>query len=307
MSDDPFPIGEPESNSAPKVQNTSLATVFFEQLVPESLLQYSSQVETTSISNSDIRIDVQSKMFEKEDHKSIVVLQDVKFVIPRGQFLCLNGPNGCGKTTLLKIVAGLDKDFIGEIDANQSQDNVGFIFQNYKESLFPWMNNLDNISYSFLLKGDSKKHREETVRAFLNRYDLVVDLHAYPYQQSGGQQQIVSILRAMLHIPRVLIMDEPFSSLDQSMRLKMNEIVQRYWEEHSSTIVFISHDLDESLLLADRLIVMRKLTNQEKGSLLGAFVTPFARPRKAQLIESIDFFNVKSQILALKRKDAENA
>jgi NitT/TauT family transport system ATP-binding protein len=282
--------------------NSSLATVFFEQLVtpPEPL-----NAETCAPSEGSIKIAIESKTFQKQG-LSHTVLKDTSLSIPPGEFLCINGPNGCGKTTLLKIIAGLDRDFSGERNTNQATENVGFVFQNYKESLFPWMTNLDNISYSSLLKGASKGARTEAVQTFLAKYDLTVDLSAFPYQQSGGQQQIVSILRAMLNIPNLLIMDEPFSSLDQSMRLKLSEVVQAYWAEFGSTLVFVSHDLDESLLLADRLIVLRKLMHQRGSNLLGCFAVDFPRPRKSKLIESMDFFSVKSKILTLKRKDVEN-
>jgi NitT/TauT family transport system ATP-binding protein len=293
---------EEEETSTSWVPDTSLATVFFEQIVnPRGPLRL--DMSTSSVDS--LELIVETKNFEKEG-VTRTVLQDLSLIIPQGEFLCMNGPNGCGKTTLLKIIAGLDRDFAGKRNGYQTKEDVGFVFQNYKESLFPWMNNLDNISYSSLLRRASKKARTENVRTFLEKYDLAVDLRAFPYQQSGGQQQIVSILRAMLNIPRLLIMDEPFSSLDQNMRLKMSDVIQEYWAEFGSTLVFVSHDLDESLLLADRLIVLRTLMPQGGTSLLGSFGVDFPRPRKSKLIESIGFFNVKSQILTLKRKDVEN-
>lgn len=262
-------------------------------------------MDTSTPSHTDLKIIVESKVVERDDQKS-TVLRDVKLVIPQGEFLSISGPNGCGKTTLLKIIAGLDKDFIGETNANRRINNVGFVFQNYKESLFPWMSNLDNISYSALLKGESKKERYKKVKSFLDKHGLIVDLNAYPYQQSGGQQQIVSILRALVYHPKLLIMDEPFSSLDEVKRLRMHGIIQDYWEEFRPTIVFVSHDLDETLLLADKLAVMRKLSHEGHDSILGEFNINFARPRRAKLIETIDFFDLKSQVAALIRKDVEN-
>jgi len=252
-----------------------------------------------------IKIEIASKEFNKGDHR-IIVLRNIESVIHEGEFFCVYGPNACGKTTFLKIITSLDNDFDGEISHNGNIDKIGFIFQNYKESLFPWMDNLDNISYFLLLKGLSRKERYKKVSLFLKKYGLEVDLKVYPYQQSGGQQQLVSILRAMVYTPQLLIMDEPFSSLDQRMRLKMCDIIQKYWEEFGTTILFVSHDLDESLLLAERITVMRKLNDVKKNSVLETFKVHFPRPREVKLIESLDFFKLKSQILALMRRDIEN-
>lgn len=291
---------------SPWIRNTLLATVFFEQLVFESPIPDSSNMNTSSSPNTGgIKLTIESKAFERDSQKTNI-LKDIQLDIPQGEFLCISGPNGCGKTTLLKIIAGLDKEFVGRTKDNRRINNVGFIFQNYKESLFPWMNNLDNISYSSLVNGDSKREREEKVKSFLDKHDLLIDLNAYPYQQSGGQQQVVSILRSLVYRPKLLIMDEPFSSLDEAMRLRMQEIIQNYWEEFKPTIIFISHDFDETLLLADKLVVMRKLRRKWQGSILGEFNVDFARPRRAKLIETIDFFNLKSQVAALIRKDVEN-
>ena len=140
----------------------------------------------------------------------------------------------------------------------------------------------------------------------MEKYSLEVDLKAYPYQQSGGQQQLVSVLRAMMYTPQLLIMDEAFSSLDQHMRLKMCDNIQKYWKEFGATILFVSHDLDESLLLAERITVIRKLNDAKKKSVLETFKVDFPRPRQVKLVESIGFFNLKSQILALMRKDMED-
>jgi ABC-type nitrate/sulfonate/bicarbonate transport system ATPase subunit len=299
-------MSEKKARPASWIQNTLFATVFFEQLVFESPTPDSSNMDTSNISDTGvIKITVESKAVERDGQKTNV-LKDVELVISPGEFLCISGPNGSGKTTLLKIVAGLDKEFVGGINDNRRINNVGFIFQNYKESLFPWMDNLDNISYSSLLKGGSKEERDKKVKAFLSKYDLVVDLNAYPYQQSGGQQQVVSILRSLVYQPKLLIMDEPFSSLDEAMRLRMHEIIQNYWQEFKPTIIFVSHDLDETLLLADKLVVIRKLKHKRQGSILGEFNVDFARPRRAKLIETIDFFNLKSLVVALIRKDIEN-
>jgi len=252
-----------------------------------------------------MKIEIYGKKFIQENAK-IEVLRNISLKVREGEFFCIYGPNACGKTTFLNIITGLDNEFDGQINHDGNIDKIGFIFQNYKESLFPWMNNLDNISYFLLLKGLSRKERYKKVSLFLEKYYLEVDLNAYPYQQSAGQQQLASVLRAMIYTPQLLIMDEPFSSLDQRMRLKMCDIIQKYWKEFGVTILFVSHDLDETLLLAEEITVMRKLNDVKKNSILETFKVDFPRPREVRFIESIDFFNLKSQILALMRKDIED-
>lgn len=255
--------------------------------------------------DSIIQIRIRDKNYLEKNNK-LEVLKNINIEIQQGAFFCIYGPNACGKTTMLKIIANLDNNFDGEISWKRGINKIGFIFQNYKESLFPWWNNLDNISYFFRLKGLSRGERFKKVNLFLEKYELDLNLRAYPYQQSGGQQQLISILRSMVYEPRLLIMDEPFSSLDNRIRLKMCDIIQKYWKDIGGTILFVSHDLDESLLLAERILVMRKLNESNKDSVLKILSVDFPRPRQIELIESMKFFSIKSEILSLLRKDSEN-
>lgn len=254
---------------------------------------------------SIIKIRIRDKNFIEKNNK-LEVLRNINIDIQPGEFFCIYGPNACGKTTMLKIIADLDNNFNGEINRRSDINKIGFIFQNYKESLFPWWNNFDNISYFFRLKGLPKRERLKKVNLFLEKYGLDINLRAYPYQQSGGQQQLISTLRAMVIEPNLLIMDEPFSSLDHRIRLKMCDMIQKYWKDIGGTILFVSHDLDESLLLAERVLVMRKLNESNKDSVLKILTVDFPRPRQIELIESMEFFNMKSEILSLLRKDLEN-
>lgn len=250
-------------------------------------------------------IKIISKKYE-EKNSVTEVLRKINIEIKKGEFCSLYGPNASGKTTFLKIVAGLHCDFDGNVIFDEKIEKKGFIFQNYKESLFPWMDNLDNISYFSLLKGVGKKERYKEVKLFIDKYDLQINLAAYPYQQSGGQQQLTSVLRAMIYHPQLLIMDEPFSSLDQRLRAKMIVVIQKYWQEFKPTIIFVSHDLDESILLAEEIVVMRKIREKEKDSILAKYHVPFERLREAILLESISFFSLKSNILSTIRKDFED-
>lgn len=153
-----------------------------------------------------------SKSYVNKDG-SMALFSNLSFSIKRSEFVAIFGPNGCGKTTLLNMISGIDKEFTGTCERSPHL-KVSFVFQNYRESLFPWLTVKENIAFPLSLKGVSLLNREKAVRDLCNRLSVSMNLEAYPYTLSGGQQQMVSILRALITKPDLLLMDEPFSALD---------------------------------------------------------------------------------------------
>src|SRR5229473_8600385 len=155
-----------------------------------------------------------------------VVYDEFDLDLPRGELISVFGPNGCGKSTLINIIAGLILPDAGEILFDgQTIDEItfGYVFQNYREALFPWLRAIDNIAYPLKLKGLARRERQDRIERLVAKLGIKIDLGKYPYQMSGGQQQLVSILRAVVVEPEILFLDEPFSALNYEMTLFMRE------------------------------------------------------------------------------------
>ncbi len=181
--------------------------------------------------------------------------------IARGEFLSIFGPNGCGKSTLINIVAGLVPADAGTIrfGGKELRDTkIGYVFQNYREALFPWLRSFDNIEYPLKLAKLPGPERRAKVERLVVHLGVKIDLDRYPYELSGGQQQLVSIMRALVVEPEVLFLDEPFSALDYEMTLFMREQLQRIFMETRTTTVLVSHDLEEAVYLADRVLLLSR-------------------------------------------------
>ena len=181
--------------------------------------------------------------------------------IPRGRFVTVFGPNGCGKSTLINMIAGLIPIDAGEIlfDGKRlSETKIGYVFQNYRDALFPWLSAFSNIEYPLKLMRVGRAERRRKVEALVAHLGVTIDLKRYPYEMSGGQQQLVSIMRALIVEPEVLFLDEPFSALDYEMTLFMREQVQRVFNETRTTMVLVSHDLEEAVYLADYMLLLTR-------------------------------------------------
>jgi NitT/TauT family transport system ATP-binding protein len=200
---------------------------------------------------------VERTFHEKEGDNQ--ALDPVDLDIRKGEFFCLLGPNGCGKTTLLHLIAGFDNPSRGLIEMDgrvvvEPASRCVMIFQNY--GLFPWRTVLDNVAYGLEVRGVGKKERQEKARNVLHMVGLGDVAGRYPRTLSGGMQQRAAIARALAVEPEVLLMDEPFAALDAMTRSGMQRELLRIWRESGCTIVFVTHDLDEALLLADRIAIM---------------------------------------------------
>jgi len=181
--------------------------------------------------------------------------------IPKGHFISVFGPNGCGKSTLINLLSGLIPIDGGEIlfDGRGVRDvTIGYVFQNYRDALFPWMNASDNIEYPLKVRGWTDALRQARVDELVAQFEVGFDLRRRPYELSGGQQQLVSILRALAPKPEVMFLDEPFSALDYEMTLFIRERLQTVFLQTGVTMLLVSHDLEEAVYLADNVLLLTK-------------------------------------------------
>ena len=236
-----------------------------------------------------------TKSFEQESGSRLMVLCDLNFTLHKGEFVTVIGPNGCGKSTMMQVLAGLlpfDSGSV-QVDGALPQDvPIGLIFQNYRESLLPWYSAIDNIAFPLQVKGMSRKNRREQVRAFAAELGMTVPFDRRPYQLSGGQQQLISILRSVIAAPRLLLMDEPFSSLDYRARRSMHQSLQQIFARTGQTVLFVSHDVEEAILLADRVLVLSAMP----ATVVREFPVGLPRPRTEELVIEEEFLAIKRNI-----------
>jgi NitT/TauT family transport system ATP-binding protein len=197
----------------------------------------------------------------KKSFDDAVVYDDFEAELPLGKFISVFGPNGCGKSTLINMISGLMPMDRGEVlfDGRPiTSTRTSYVFQNYREALFPWLRAIDNIHYPLEVMGMARPERSRRVEKLLEDFDVRIDLNAYPYTLSGGQQQTVSILRALVTDPEVLFLDEPFSALDYEMTQFMREQLQKIFMKTRTTMLLVSHDLDEAIQLADKVVLLTR-------------------------------------------------
>lgn len=250
-----------------------------------------------------VRIDNIGKSYApaSPDGERIEALRHLSLKITDGEFVAFFGPNACGKTTLLNCVAGIvnTDEGIVRIDGRAPHEaNVGYIFQNHRETLLPWARVLDNIAYPLDLRGLSRSKRRNQVYKLLETMNISLPTGAFPSQLSGGQQQLVAIARALIYQPDLLLFDEPFSALDLDARIQMREKVQEIWQKTKATVLFVSHELDEALLLADRVVMLSKRPAQ----VMDVIEIPYRRPRKQELLEDESFFSIRKRALRVFRE-----
>lgn len=246
---------------------------------------------------SYIEISDVSKSYSDPNGESISVLAGTNLSVNKGEFISIFGPNGCGKSTLLNIIADLIPYDSGSIligGKKSSESKIGFVFQNYSESLFPWLKNIDNIAFSLDSEPINKKQKKKLINDFIIKMGLEgLPLDKYPYQCSAGQQQLVALVRELIYQPDVLLMDEPFVSLDYDRRLSQQEHLLSTWEKTNSTILFISHEIDEAIYLADRLVLL----SQRPCKIIKKFEIALPRPRTIDMLVSKEFYQLKEPIL----------
>lgn len=218
------------------------------------------------------------KVFLTPPGREVVALQDVSLKVEAGEFIAFIGSTGCGKTTLLRIIAGMEPPTAGEImlEGIPMDSRAGactLVFQQY--SLFPWLNVLDNVSFPLESKGISKAERRIKARELIELVGLTEAEKAKPYELSGGMQQRVAIARALAYDPEILLMDEPFGALDERTRNRLQTILLEIWNRKRKTILFVTHNIDEAVYLADRVVVMAA----EPGRIVEEIAVSLPRPR----------------------------
>lgn len=233
-------------------------------------------------------------------HDTVVnVLENFNFDVEKGEFITVFGPNGCGKTTLLSIIAGLmepDKGSIYIGDKKPKDVDVGLIFQDFSESLLPWRTVVENISFPLEIRGMTKKNAIEKSLKFveeLGLYSLKGFEKSYTYQLSSGLQQLVALARSLIYEPDVLLMDEPFGSIDFQTRLFLQDQLLEIWKKTNVTIILVSHEVNEAIYLGDKLILLSKKPAQIEDVIHNNLPTP----RNHKVITSKEFMELKRKVL----------
>ena len=213
-----------------------------------------------------------------------------------GEFRVLLGPSGCGKSTLLRMIAGLDRPTSGEVLVNgaavtQPGKDRGMVFQKYTS--FPWLTVRENVEYGMKINGVSAAQRKETADHLLQQVGLSEFADVYPDTLSGGMQQRVAIARTLALRPSVILMDEPFGALDAQTRSDMQQLLLKIWDETACTILFVTHDVEEAVYLADRIFIM----SSHPGTIVEDVHVPFDRPRDLELKEKNEFHELQHYVL----------
>ena len=238
-------------------------------------------------------------------HGATVALEEFSLDVALGEFVCIVGPSGCGKSTFLRMVAGLEDISQGAIHiepgATPDKPLNSVVFQEY--AIFPWKTVIDNVAFGLQMRGVAKRDRLQTAHFWLDKVGLTKFAHYYPHQMSGGMKQRVSIARALANDPEVLLMDEPLGALDAQTRLVLQEELLRIWEETRKTVLYITHSLDEAVLLGDRVILM----SAHPGRLLATFPIDIARPRTSEVVNTPHFAELRAEIWARLSKEVTRA
>jgi NitT/TauT family transport system ATP-binding protein len=229
------------------------------------------------------------------DHQAIA---DISFSVREGELVSIVGPSGAGKTTLLRCIAGLMPSTGGAIEllgapVTSVPEGLAMVFQDYNESLFPWLTVEGNVAFPLKYGRLSKRERAHRVNEALEAVGLAAATRKYPWQLSGGMQQRVAIARALAYRPRLMLMDEPFASVDAQTREDLEDLVLRVHAEFAMTILFITHDIDESVYLSDRVLVL----SRPPSTILTEIPVPLPRPRD-QITTRADgeFVRIRSEV-----------
>jgi len=235
-----------------------------------------------------------------------VAVEDTTLEIKSGEFVCILGPSGCGKSSLMNCIAGFVKPSHGLVTIDDEPvikpgPECGMVFQ--QPSLFPWKTVKDNVAFGPLMSGEGKTSADSTARTLLSMVGLSAYEKRYPATLSGGMKQRVGIARALANYPSVLLMDEPFGALDAQTRSIMQANLLKIWREFKTTVVFVTHDIDEAIFLADRVLVM----SASPGRIIADIKIELERPREAEMCTSEEFIRKKKTCFDLIQKESLRA
>lgn len=235
---------------------------------------------------------------------SKTILRDVSFAVESGQFVSLVGPSGCGKSTLLTIIAGFQESTAGEIRLNggivsRPGPDRGFVFQEF--ALFPWMTVRENILFPMKQMKIPRPDQTERLQKLLSMAQLEDSEHLYPSQISGGMKQRTAVLRALAGDPQVLLMDEPLGAVDHQMRQILQEELEALWMKNPTTVIMVTHDIEEAIYLSDRVLVM----SAQKGQIVRELSIDLERPRIRTAPCYLDYKNQLTDVLTADRNDSD--
>jgi NitT/TauT family transport system ATP-binding protein len=245
------------------------------------------------------------KEFAKGERR-VLALEDITLSVAEREFVAILGPSGCGKSTLLNMVAGFDRPTRGvvKVDSVEIVDpspRRGVVFQ--EPALFPWFSVMENVLFGPKTQRQAAADYRRRAEQIIEQVGLRGFEASYPAELSGGMRQRVGIARVLIMQPQVLLMDEPFGSLDAQTRMLMQELLLQVWERHHQTVLFITHDIEEALLLADRVCVMTARPGRIKKSI----DVGIPRPRAIEVTTSPEFNALRREVLALIREESERA
>jgi len=237
-----------------------------------------------------------TKTYNAQSKNPQLVFDNFSLEIKSNIIVAVVGANGCGKTTLLNCLAGLIPFELGGIKINDKDNHnikIGFVFQNYRESLLPWLKNIDNVACTLEQPTLSKLEKHVYIKNWAAKRNIVLPWSSYPYQCSGGQQQLLALVREFINRPKLLLMDEPFTALDYEKRLAWRQQLELLWQKCPTTIILVSHDIEEAVYLADEVVVLGNKPTQ----IFGRHLINLPRPRTPDLLQSEMFFKCHRSVL----------
>jgi len=237
----------------------------------------------------------------KKSFKNTEVFRDFSIEIEKGKITAIFGPNGSGKSTLLNILSGITKSDGGSFSIKDfNKFKSSYIFQNYRESLLPWRTNFENVALPLEIQKKSKEEIKQKVEEIQKIFGFKFDWNKYPYELSGGQQQILAFMRALITNPSILFIDEPFSALDYENNLLLREHLQKYYLAFKPTILLITHNIEEAVHLAEEIVIFSK----KPTVIIETIDNPLPYPRTVQSLKVEEFHKVKDRVLSVFQKAA---